>query len=237
MHAEDLRRRKTPIFACWQLRSPFDVERWKLSVGRFPRLSPSVSRVLASDPMTTLSSAHELMSVEDYLVTEESFEVKREYLAGMIYAMAGASEAHNRIATNLIVGLGNRLRGKSCEPFGSDMKVRFEWLGETYFYYPDAMIACDPTDTGHGWRERPAALFEIISEDRRRVDEREKRVHYLQLPSLLYYVRIEQDRPEVIVDQRSAGWSPERIKGLEAILDLPDLAISLPLAELYARVL
>ncbi|HEX8313064.1 MAG TPA: hypothetical protein VF614_17195 [Chthoniobacteraceae bacterium] len=49
--------------------------------------------------MTTLSSAHELMSVEDYLTSEAISEVKREYLGGVIYAMAGASEAYNRIAT------------------------------------------------------------------------------------------------------------------------------------------
>jgi Uma2 family endonuclease len=112
------------------------------------------------------------------------------------------------------------------------MKVRFEWLGDTYFYYPDAMIACDPTDTGNGWRERPAAIFEIISEERRRVDEREKRALYLQLPSLLYYARIEQDRPELAIERRSAGWGSERISGLDAMLALH---LTLPLAELYER--
>ncbi|HEX8313065.1 MAG TPA: Uma2 family endonuclease [Chthoniobacteraceae bacterium] len=132
----------------------------------------------------------------------------------------------------MIVALGTRLRGESCEPFGSDMKVRFEWLGDTYFYYPDAMIACDPTDTGNGWRERPAAIFEIISEERRRVDEREKRALYLQLPSLLYYARIEQDRPELAIERRSAGWGSERISGLDAMLALH---LTLPLAELYER--
>ena len=177
------------------------------------------------------------ITVEDYLAGELLSDVKHEYLGGVVYAMAGASEAHNRIATKLLSMLDARLRGKPCEPFGSDMKVRLHPLDSTYFYYPDAMVACDPTDSGHGWRERPAALFEIISEDSRRVDEREKRVPYLQLPSLQAYVRIEQSKPEVVVDLRtSEGWKTERVSGLDAVVRLPELGIELPLAELFERV-
>lgn len=176
-------------------------------------------------------------TVEEYLADEVLSDVKREYLGGVVYAMAGASETHNRIATKLLSMLDARLRGKPCEPFGSDMKVRLSPLDSTYFYYPDAMVACDPTDSGHGWRERPTALFEIISEETRRVDEREKRVPYLQLPSLRAYVRVEQERPEAVVDMRTPeGWKSERVSGLDAVVRLPELGIELPLAELYERV-
>ena len=177
------------------------------------------------------------ITVEEYLADELLSEVKREYLGGVVYAMAGASEAHNIIAMNLYAALHAALRGKSCQAFGSDMKVRLSPLDTTYFYYPDAMIACDPMDCGHGWRERPAALFEIISEENRRVDEREKRVPYLQLPSLQYYLRIEQARAEVVVDRRTPeGWKSERLSGLDAVAWLEALGIELPLAELYERV-
>ena len=187
--------------------------------------------------MNALAARLPEISVEEYLAGELLSDVKREYLGGVVYAMAGASEAHNRIATRLLSMLDVRLRGKACEPFGPDMKVRLRPLDSTYFYYPDAMVACDPTDSGHGWRERPAALFEIISEDTRRVDEREKRVPYLQLPSLQAYVRIEQDRPEVVVDRRTPeGWKSERVSGLDAVVRLPELGIELPLAELFERV-
>ena len=177
------------------------------------------------------------ITVEEYLADELLSEVKREYLGGVVYAMAGASEAHNRLAMNLYGALHAALRGKPCEAFGSDMKVRLSPLDSTYFYYPDAMIACDPSDGGHGWRERPAALFEIISEENRRVDEREKRFPYLQIPSLQYYLRIEQTRAEVVMDRRTPeGWKTERLNGLDAVARLEALGIELPLAELYERV-
>lgn len=180
------------------------------------------------------------LTVEEYLASESRSEVKREYLAGLIYAMAGTSEPHNRIATNLLGMLYNRLRGRRCEPFGVDMQVRLQQPGGTYFYYPDAMIACDPTDAGHGWRERPTALFEILSGSTRQTDEREKRMAYLGLASLEAYVRIEQDRAEVVVERRTpeGGWRAERFVGLEAVAKLSGTLgmVDLPLADLYERV-
>lgn len=187
--------------------------------------------------MSSAAATAPFVSEEEYLATEIHSEVKREYLGGAVYAMAGASEPHNIIAANLLGMLYAQLRGKHRQPFGSDMKVRLLPLDSTYYYYPDAMIACDPTDSGHGWRERPSALFEIVTEDTRRIDEREKRLAYLQLASLDAYVRLEQDRAEVVIDRRTPdGWKSERLTGLDAIVRLPTLEIELSLAELYERV-
>jgi Uma2 family endonuclease len=140
------------------------------------------------------------------------------------------------IAANLMGMLHAQLRGKPCQPFGSDMKVRLQTLGDTYFYYPDAMVSCDASDSGRGWRERPAVLFEILSDETRRLDEREKRFAYLQISSLQAYVRIEQTSPEAVVERHVSGaWESEKFTGLDAILSLPEIAVRLPLAELYER--
>ncbi len=179
------------------------------------------------------------LTVEEYLASEERSEIKREYLGGSVYAMAGASESHNHIASNLVGMLRNQLRSRRCASFGSDMRVRMHRQSPdaVYFYYPDAMVACNPADVGNGWREQPAALFEIISESTRQIDEREKRSAYLQLPSLEAYVRIEQGRPEAVVESRTLeGWKRERIIGEAGVIRLPTLEIELPLAELYERV-
>ncbi len=180
------------------------------------------------------------ITVEEYLAKEELGQIKHEYLGGAVYAMSGASEPHNRIAMNLYAMLHARLRGRRCEPFGSDMRLRLQPRpdGHVYFYYPDAMIACDPADSpGAAWRERPTALFEIISGSTRHIDTREKRLAYLQIGSLQAYVRIEQKRPETIVERRTAeGWKIEQVTGLEATVRLPFLEIELPLAGLYERV-
>jgi Uma2 family endonuclease len=175
--------------------------------------------------MSTLPHSSELITVEEYLESELRSETKHEYLGGIVYAMAGASEAHNIIAANLAGMLYAQLRGTPCWP-----------LGDTYFYYPDAMVACDPSDSGHGWRERPAVLFEILSEDTRRLDEREKRFAYLQIPSLQAYIRIEQATPEAVIERRESGtWRPEKLTGLDTVLSLPEIGVRLTLAEIYER--
>ena len=181
------------------------------------------------------------MTEEEYLASEPESEFKREFLGGAVYAMAGTDEPHNRISTNLIGMLHRQLRGRQCEAFGSDMQVRIAPVApytSPYFYYPDAMISCDPTDTGRRWRERPSAIFEILSESTRRVDEREKLAQYFRIPNLEAYVRIEQYRPEVVFSCLTPeGWNIEqRMTGLDGTVYLPSLKIELPMAELYERV-
>ena len=73
-----------------------------------------------------------------------SSPVKHEYIQGQIYAMAGASDAHVRICTNLAAMLRNHVRSSGCRLYLSDMKARIESLN--IYYYPDVMVTCDPKD-------------------------------------------------------------------------------------------
>ncbi len=41
-----------------------------------------------------------LISVKEYLEIEERSEARHEYVGGMLYAMAGRADRHNRIAFN-----------------------------------------------------------------------------------------------------------------------------------------
>ena len=88
-----------------------------------------------------------LLTVEEYLAGEPASEVRHEYLGGTVYAMAGASVDHNKISLNLALGLTSHLRGKRCEAFMADVKVRLNLASDDIFYYPDVMVACDPRDT------------------------------------------------------------------------------------------
>src|SRR5699024_10628703 len=90
----------------------------------------------------------ELISVEEYLSGELVSDVKHEYLGGYVYAMAGGSNVHNRIAVALQGSLYAQLRGKPCEPFNSDTKVRVQRKNHTRFYYPDGMVVCESNTSG-----------------------------------------------------------------------------------------
>src|SRR5437016_5565488 len=103
------------------------------------------------------------ISVEDYLASEEGSEIKHEYLGGTLYAMAGASKAHNEIAGNIYAGLRSALRTGPCRVFIVDVKVRLKIMDEDVFYYPDVVIGCDARDTHAHYVRFPRVIFEVLS--------------------------------------------------------------------------
>lgn len=178
-----------------------------------------------------------LVSVEDYLAGERVSPIKHEYLGGVVYAMAGAGNAHNLIATNTLGSLHARLRGKRCRPYNSGTKVRVRLPTHVRFYYPEAMVVCRPNPQTDDFQDEPAALFEVLSRKTRRIDEGEKKDAYLTIPSLGVYVLVEQQIPAVIVYRRTEqGFVREVHEGLDAVLPLPEIETELPLLEIYETV-
>jgi Uma2 family endonuclease len=176
----------------------------------------------------------ELVSVEDYLAGERISPIKHEYVVGVIYAMSGATNRHNRIAGNTFGSLFVRLQGKPCQPFNSDTKIRIRSGKRTWFYYADASVVCDANADDEVYQDRPVVIFEVLSRSTRRIDEGEKKDAYLTIPSLMVYVLVEQEIARVVVHRRSeSGFQAEVFEGIDAILPLPEIGIELPLAEVY----
>lgn len=178
-----------------------------------------------------------LLSVEDYLAGEMASPIKHEYLGGVVYAMAGARNVHNRITTNTQIALGSRLKGKRCWPYNSDTKIRIRLPGQTRFYYPDIPVICGSNPPSDSFQDAPTALVEVLSRKTRRVDEGEKKDAYLTIPTLAVYMLIEQETPAVLVYRRTMnGFAREVYEGLQAVIPLPEMETELPLAEIYDTV-
>ncbi len=187
--------------------------------------------------MNAIVRPRDWMSVEDYLATEEASPVKREYVAGRVYAMAGTSVRHNRIAGNLFALFHGRLRGSHCQVFFADVKLHIPFHREDLFYYPDLMVCCDPRETHSHYREHPCLLIEVLSDSTRGVDTREKFIAYTQIESLDAYLLVEQDRIAAMLRLREEDWQPKPYEGPAARLALPCAGgIELELAEVYAGV-
>lgn len=177
------------------------------------------------------------ISVEDYLAGELVSDIKHEYVGGYVYAMAGARNSHNLIATNLTVAIGSRLLGKRCMPFNSDTKIHVPAPPRERFYYPDASIVCQPNPLDDSYQDRPTVIFEVLSDGTRRTDLGEKKDAYFQLQSLKVYVLVEQESAHVIVYRwRGEVFAREDYEGLSAEIPLPEVEVTLPLGEIYARV-
>jgi Uma2 family endonuclease len=111
---------------------------------------------------------------------------------------------HNLIASNGLVVLGSRLRGKLCRPYNSDTKVRIRLPDEVRFYYPDVSVICRPNPPTDSFQDEPAVLVEVLSKKTRRVDEGEKKEAYLTISSLYVYLLVEQETAVVTAFRRTA---------------------------------
>ena len=140
-------------------------------------------------------------SEQDYLRRERQAETKAEYVDGQVLAMAGASESHNRLLSNLIMLVGPQLRNGGCRIYPSDLKIK---VGSRYFY-PDASIVCGQpvySDEVEDIVLNPTVLFEILSPSSAAYDRGIKFLSYQGIESLREYVLISQDEQIVEVYRR-----------------------------------
>jgi Uma2 family endonuclease len=154
------------------------------------------------------------LSVDEYLEAEKDNAVRHEYVDGQIYAMAGASDRHNRIAINFTNPLDDPLVDGPREVFIADMKV---WVSETVFYYPDVVVACDGPDADPYYRAQPRLIIEVSSPATERIDRSEKLLAYKRVRSLKEYVIVSQDRVRIEVFRRGRGdrWSWQVLTDLD----------------------
>ena len=99
------------------------------------------------------------------------------------------------------------------------------------------MVSCDPADDAKYYRERPTVVFEVLSPDTGRSDQREKRYAYALILALKVYCIVSQERPEVTILRRApaGSWVTEVVAGRGSLLRLPEIKVAIPLARIYER--
>ncbi len=181
-----------------------------------------------------VTDSPQFLTVEEYIEGEQLSEMRHEYFDGHVFAMAGASDAHELIAMNLAAALHAHLKGTPCQVFKDGMKLRLEVSTKDLFYYPDIMVVCDPLDAHRFFREKPRLLIEVLSEDENK-DLVEKYFAYQRIPSLEEYVVVGSDknRPEIRIFRRAGGWEPGETHRTGEFT-LRSFSLTLPVAGVYS---
>ncbi len=183
---------------------------------------------------------------EQYLALEREAEYKSEYINGQIYAMSGASREHNQTAGNMFREISTQLRGRPCEAYVSDMRVKVNPTG--MYTYPDVVAVCGEANFEDGQVDtltNPAVIIEVLSpstEMTEMYDRSGKFAHYLRLESLTDYVLISQDEARVEHYTRYSGngkeeqWMLTLLTSMEGVLRLTSIGCEVALTDIYEKV-
>ncbi len=184
---------------------------------------------MAADP-----AKDKVWTPEEYLALERMSEARHEYAAGEIFAMSGASRAHNLIVANLVGEIRAALKSRPCETYPSDMRVWLPTLSKCV--YPDLAIVCgEPRfqDDQFDTLLNPSAIVEVLSPAD--YDRGEKWEGYRAIDSLAAYVLVDSRRRHVEIHSREPdGWKLRDVTAGGAI-EIAAIGVSLAWDEVYAR--
>ncbi|MBM3224024.1 MAG: Uma2 family endonuclease, partial [Candidatus Tectomicrobia bacterium] len=113
---------------------------------------------------------------------------------------------------------------------------------EGLYAYPDLVVVCGPSQYHDQVRDvllNPTVLVEVLSPSTATFDRGVKWQRYRRwLPTLMDYVLVAQDRSRVEHYQRPAAgqWELVTLEGLDANLHLPSIACTVPLSDIYERI-
>ena len=170
------------------------------------------------------------VDVETFLAWEAREALRHEFDGVAARAMTGGTNAHVAIEARLVAALVNRLAGKPCRAYGSNLRIKMR----NGVRYPDASVVCAPMGPGDTFATEPVVVFEILSSGTANTDLGPKRSEYQATPSVRRYVILQQSHRAAIVFSRTGeGWAERIVFGEGAVVDMPEIGIAVPLAEIY----
>jgi len=175
------------------------------------------------------------ITADDYLAGEARSPIKHEYVAGEVFAMAGASEEHVTIPGNVFAMHRAHVRGGLCRVYIADMKLCVERVRA--FFYPDVFVTCEAADAPElTVKARARVVVEVLSESTDAYDRGAKFASYRQLPTLEEYVLLDSRTRCVEVFRRHRdGWLLHPVPD-DGRLDLATLGFDCTLDAIYEDV-
>lgn len=176
------------------------------------------------------------ISIEQYLEMENAALEKHEYYKGEVFAMSGAKIPHIKITGNLFVALANKLKGKKCKPYNSDMRVHIP--ENTLFTYPDISIVCGEVLTRNNDEFNalnPTVIIEVLSPKTKNYDRGEKFKLYRDINTLKEYILIDSQSLHVEIFRLNENnhWELEEYNDANSFLEIKSINESILISEIY----
>ncbi len=189
--------------------------------------------------MLALETKPAPMTIDEYLLREEKSEVRHEFYNGHMYAMAGGTINHNLLVDNLIASLRRQPLPEKQGTFSTSMKV--DVMQGVYMPYPDVVLTCHPFDLrgDNTVVRQPRLLVEVLSKSTALHDRGFKWLRYRRMPSLWYYMLVDQYSTTVELFSRieeTDEWINTVYEQLDDVIVLPRLNCELAVGAVYADI-
>ena len=163
---------------------------------------------------------------------------KLEFRNGVVVAMAGGTESHSLVKSNVVALLHAAFRKRPCRVYDSDMKVKVEATAQGLF--PDASVVCGHSAFDDLHRRsllNPGMVVEVTSESTSEYDHGKKFWHFRHITSLHTYVLISSEEVLVEAFERLDGgdWRLRTFEGLNGVVRLEHMELELPIHDLYEK--
>ena len=176
------------------------------------------------------------ISIEEYLEMENAADEKHEYYKGEIFAMSGAKVSHVIISDNILTVLKQKLKGKSCKPFGSDLRIHIE--ANTLFTYPDISIICGEIITLNNDDYNvlnPTVIIEVLSKSTKNYDRGEKFKLYRDIAALKEYILVDSESMHIEIFRlnKNDHWELEEYNSPADTVTIKAINETIFLSEIY----
>ncbi len=177
------------------------------------------------------------ITVDEFLAIDFGTDRKFELVDGVIRMMTGGTPAHSRVASNILIYLGTKLRGTGCRAYNSDMGV---CVNDTDLRYPDVSVFCGNPATPEREQQRvfsdPRIIFEVLSGSTAKVDQGAKLAEYRELASIdtIVFADPENELTRVVQRLGPTTWRDDMFAQPHD-LHIPSLDLTIPHDEIFAR--
>ena len=181
-----------------------------------------------------VASQEKLYTVDEYFALEERSPIRHEYHYGKLIAMPGESKNANEIAQNCAYAFRTALRKRGFRIFIQDVRTIVK--DNKIYRYPDVVVADEDDNHTHNIK-KTRILVEVTSESSKYQDNVTKLREYSKIPSLDYYVVIDQATISVeVYSRKDNGWNYQFLENLSDVVSFSTFDISLSVEAIYENI-
>ncbi len=174
------------------------------------------------------------MTIEEFLAFTETRpdEERWELIEGVPVLNASPVNVHQIICGNIVSFLLTRkarTQANWLPLLGIGTRVP---ISPNSLPQPDVYVQAGPATWDHV-TEDALVIFEILSRSNTKADQAWRRKVYASVPNCQHYVTVSMKAAEVIVYDRSTGWTSRQASGHQAVFELPALDLTLSAADVY----